>query len=158
MKLAIQNMKSSTHSICRTNGLKLAIPPGKYIIFDTEDEREFYYWSQLNYSVADRIGIKIISNETDINNIPMELIYIKSNTCDTVSILDKSVSPVAEQIAKQTFVHDEPTKNNGSYTEEELLQMDKEHLMNICDNFGISYKKNNSVKTLVTLILGSDKI
>ena len=35
------------------------------------------------------------------------------------------------------------------------MKMDKEDLFNICDNFGIKYKRNNSVKTLVGLILES---
>jgi hypothetical protein len=53
-------------------------------------------------------------------------------------------------------------KNSLLYTEDFRQawksQMTKEDLCLICDNFNIKYRKNSSVKTLVKLILESDKI
>ena len=80
--------------------------------------------------------------------------------------MDGSVSPIAKQIAesvsaKEQFVETvDETSHDGDkpYTEEQLSQMTKEDLCLICDNFNIKYRKNSSVKTLVKLILESDKI
>jgi hypothetical protein len=45
-------------------------------------------------------------------------------------------------------------ENNVEYTEDYLSTLSKEELQNILINKNISFKKNNSVNTLISLILG----
>ena len=170
MLFAVQNMKKSTHTICRTNGQKLVIRPNMFVVFDVDDENEneINYWKNISVDVLNRCGIRLITDESDIRKIDSSCICNGNNSFEeSVSIVDGSVSPMVKDIASITYQSDETEKveepdkpecNGDSYTEESLMQMSKEDLFNICENFGIHYKKNNSVKTLVALILGSDKI
>ena len=109
----------------------------------------------------------------------------KSMVYEDSSIMDSCASPIARQIAMATMQKESTADNkeetvdntdsdyreddddiksiagdsDSKYTEENLLKLSKEDLFNICDNFNIKYRKNNSVKTLVGLIttyLGSD--
>lgn len=166
MLFAIQNMKKVSHTICRPNGIRLSIKPGMFVIFDTENDNEITYWLNINPGLLSGYGIRLITNEPDIRKISSSCICDGQENIGDTSIISGSVSPMVEDIASITYQkseNDEPneesdTYNGGSYTEEELSQMSKEDLFNICDNFNIPYKRNNSVKTLVALILGSDKI
>ena len=158
MLFAVQNMKKSTHTICRTNGSKLIIKPNMFVIFDADSENEINYWISISKDVLDRCGIRLINDESEIRKIQPSCICDGNDSItDNVSIIDGSVSPIVKDIASITYKSEDTDDIGGSYTEEELAQMSKEDLMNICDKLSIHYKKNNSVKTLIALILGSDK-
>ena len=74
-------------------------------------------------------------------------------------MVDGFASPIVEEESKTVIQENTEVKQNDNpYSEESLLQLDKEDLFNICDNFNIKYKRSNSVKTLVNLILGSGKV
>jgi hypothetical protein len=175
MKFAIKNLKDSIHTICRTSsGQKIQINPHDFIIFDTDNEREIGYWTSLRDSLQASLGIEVITSAPRIRQFEKKLMQNQTNPTKPannmqytdVSIVDGSVSPIAKQIAesvsaKEQFVETvDETSHDGDkpYTEEQLSQMTKEDLCLICDNFNIKYRKNSSVKTLVKLILESDKI
>jgi hypothetical protein len=157
MRIGIKNNNNFVHTVCRTNGTKMQIPAKGYIVIDTDNEQEISYWTNINKSVTDKIGIEVLTNDLDIVSLEISHNNIKSD----VSIVDSAASPVARQIAESTYSNnnnsDSVSKDNF-YTKEQLLDMDKEDLINICNNFNIKYRKNSSVKTLVKLILGSDAI
>ena len=70
---------------------------------------------------------------------------------DEVDAEPISEEPVeVEEINEQV---EETTNTKLAYTEEELSTMSKTDLQEICDTYGISYKKNNSISTLVGLIM-----
>jgi hypothetical protein len=64
--------------------------------------------------------------------------------------------PVTEELVEVEEINEqveETTNTKLAYTEEELNTMSKADLQEICDTYGISYKKNNSISTLVGLIM-----
>ena len=128
MKIVIKNAKATGHTICRATGQKIQIKPNSYITIDTDEENEIRYWNEISPDILKRSGLIVITDDVEIQELESKEKENDSN---------------------------EKTKSDGFYSEQELLNMDKEDLFNICNNFGISYKKNNSVKTLVKLILES---
>lgn len=132
MKIVIKNAKATGHTICRATGQKVHIAPNSYIIFDTDDENEIRYWCDINPNILKKFGLIVITDDVEIQEL-------ESKSKEDAQKDDASVC----------------TQKDGFYSEQELLSMDKEDLFNICNNFGISYKKNNSVKTLVKMILES---
>ena len=174
MKFAIKNLKSVPHNICRTTGQKLEIPPNDFIIFDTDNEREIGYWTSLKDSIRDTLGIQVITSVHELKRLEAQIKLNVSKNENSVeytdiSIVDGSISPIAKQIADSanSTTNNEPiepdadtteTYGDKPYTEEQLLQMDKEDLALICDNFNIKYRKNSSVKTLVRLIMECDAL
>lgn len=160
MKIAVKNLNNSNHTICMITGQRVTIAPKDYTIINTDDDREITFWTNLSRQNVQRYGLKLITSEEEIYKLECK----KNNGSYDTSIVDGFVSPVARNIASaskrpDTTIGDntaEQVDNNSSsmkYAEEELLQMDKADLFNLCDNFNISYKKNNSVKTLVKLLL-----
>lgn len=132
MKIVIKNAKATGHTICRATGQKVHIAPNSYIIFDTDEENEIRYWCDINPTILKKFGLIVITDDVEIQEL-------ESKSKEDAQKDDASVC----------------TQKDGFYSEQELLSMDKEDLFNICNNFGISYKKNNSVKTLVKMILES---
>lgn len=64
--------------------------------------------------------------------------------------------PVNEELVEVEEINEqveETTNTKLAYTEEELCTMSKEDLQEICDTYSISYRKNNSISTLVNLIM-----
>lgn len=160
MKIAVVNLKDTDHTICTTTGSKIVIRPNNYTILECETDRDISFWTGLSDETLNRYGLKVVVDEKDILELDSRLSDILYKDS---SIADGFVSPVAKQIAdsiqagikKET--ESEPTKEEstddiGCYKESELLQMNKEDLFNLCDNFNIKYKRNNSVKTLVNLL------
>lgn len=152
MRFAVKNIKDTKHMICRFSGSKVILQPGEIQIFDTEDEKEFNYWNDLPDAKLQMYGLEVITDEAQIE---------KSSATHDTSIVDGFVSPIAREIAESTLKSEEQvipsstSSDNNEYTEESLSQMSKEELFAICDERGIKYKRNNSVKTLVGLILES---
>lgn len=165
MKIGIKNNNTFIHTVCRISGQKIYIQPKSYIIIDTDNDQEINYWKNLKPDVAKSVGIEVvIDNIKKLTASGDDTIHTESTNDSeniNVSIVDNFVSPVAKQIAesimpkRNTENVSEAKEDNGFYTKEQLLQMPKEDLFNICDNFNINYRKNNSVKTLVNLILES---
>lgn len=62
---------------------------------------------------------------------------------------------VPAQINESVTISEQVNESDKSvaYTEEELSNMSKEELQEICETFEIPYKKNNSVNTLITNIM-----
>lgn len=125
MKILIKNDRDIFHTITRINGNALELKPNEYKILDVSDE-EFSFWTNLNKSVLLGCGISVYSNESDIKKVMSETNELE-----------------------QEYVIDE----ENFYTEDQLLSMSKEDLFNLCDDLNIKYRKNNSVKTLVKLLL-----
>lgn len=154
MKLAIVNLKDIDHTICLATGQRVVISPKKYHLVDSsESERDYSIWFNMAPENVARYGLKVVTDE-------IEICGLDSGTSDTdykdVSIVDGFVSPVAKEIAESILPERKDsgeTDDTGSFKESDLLQMDKEDLFNLCDNFNIKYKRNNSVKTLVNLLI-----
>ena len=148
MKITVYNHKRSSHVISKTNGQRLNIFPYSHVEFITDDEREIKYWKGLTKEALSKYGLSVSFGDDDSNN---------------VSVADGFVSPYAKQIAEQysnkpnESTTQESEEDNGFYSKEELMQMDKEDLFNLCNNFGIKYRKNASVKALVAQILEKAK-
>lgn len=132
MKIVIKNAKATGHTICRATGQKIKIEPNSYVTIDTDEENEIRYWNEISPDILKRSGLIVITDDVEIQELESKE---KEN-----------------DLKKKKY---EKTQSDGFYSEQELLNMDKEDLFNICNNFGISYKKNNSVKTLVKMILES---
>lgn len=159
MRIAIKNNNNYIHTVCRTTGAKISIEPYKFVVIDTDSEHEISYWCSLKPENLTKIGISVYTNESDIMRLEAGD-TISDNRI--ISVIDGSVSP-----SNNTLIAEEPEivvedigtvkelPENYYYSKEELLQMDKEDLINICNNFNIKYRKNSSVKTLVKLILES---
>ena len=62
---------------------------------------------------------------------------------------------VPTQIDEPVTINEQVNEGSKSvaYTKEELSNMSKEELQEICETFEISYKKNNSINTLITNIM-----
>lgn len=152
MKVAVKNIRNSNHTICRVNGEKLLINPRGFVVFDVDSERETAYWTAMSNRDTSSYGLEIITDTSKIYEL-------ESGAFNNSSIVDNFVSPIAREIAETTKVSkpdtgcEEIDNTNQEFTEEKLLQMDKEDLFNLCDNFSIKYKRNNSVKTLVKLLV-----
>ena len=148
MKITVYNEKRTSHVICKTNGQRLTVFPYSSVSFITDDEREITFWKNQTTEVLSRYGLSVSFDVDESNN---------------VSVADGFVSPYAKQIAEQAkpqakqVVDVKSDSDNGFYSESELLQMDKEDLFNLCNNFDIKYRKNASVKTLVAQILEATK-
>jgi hypothetical protein len=148
MKITVYNEKRTSHVICKTNGQRLTVFPYSSVSFITDDEREITFWKNQTTEVLSRYGLSVSFDVDESNN---------------VSVADGFVSPYAKQIAEQAkpqakqAVDVKSDSDNGFYSESELLQMDKEDLFNLCNNFDIKYRKNASVKTLVAQILEATK-
>lgn len=148
MKITVYNEKRTSHVICKTNGQRLTVFPYSSVSFITDDEREITFWKNQTTEVLSRYGLSVSFDVDESNN---------------VSVADGFVSPYAKQIAEQAkpqakqAVDVKSDSDNGFYSENELLQMDKEDLFNLCNNFDIKYRKNASVKTLVAQILEATK-
>lgn len=132
MKIVIKNARATGHTICRATGQRVHIAPNSYIIIDTDEENEIRYWCDINPNILEKFGLIVITDDVEIQEL-------ESKSKEDAQQDDTSVC----------------IQKDGFYSEQELLNMDKEDLFNICNNFGISYKKNNSVKTLVKIILES---
>lgn len=125
MKILIKNDRDIFHTITRINGMALELKPNGYTVLDVSNE-EFSFWTNLNKSVLLECGLSVYSNESDIKKVMSETNELE-----------------------QEYVIDE----ENFYTEDQLLSMSKEDLFNLCDDLNIKYRKNNSVKTLVKLLL-----
>ena len=153
MRIGILNNNNHTHTVCRTNGTKINISAKSFVIIDTDVEQEINYWTNLSKTITDKIGISVLTNESDILSLELNKHTFSNDMKYTdVSVVGDSVSPIAKEIAESTK---KQLSDDYFYTKEELLQMDKEDLFNLCDNFNIKYRKNSSVKTLANLILES---
>jgi hypothetical protein len=153
MRIGILNNNNHTHTVCRTNGTKINISAKSFVIIDTDVEQEINYWTNLSKTITDKIGISVLTNESDILSLELNKHTFSNDMKYTdVSIVGDSVSPIAKEIAESTK---KQLSDDYFYTKEELLQMDKEDLFNLCDSFNIKYRKNSSVKTLANLILES---
>jgi hypothetical protein len=153
MRIGILNNNNHTHTVCRTNGTKINISAKSFVIIDTDVEQEINYWTNLSKTITDKIGISVLTNESDILSLELNKHTFSNDMKYTdVSIVGDSVSPIAKEIAESTK---KQLSDGYFYTKEELLQMGKEDLFNLCDNFNIKYRKNSSVKTLANLILES---
>lgn len=134
MKITVFNKNKTFYTISKTNGVKLNIPPLGSVSFITDDDREMEYWSSRTPEYLNKYGLAV---EFD------------SEIWQEVSATNSCVSEYGyEQIVGQ-----EQDVQTSGYTEDQLLKMDKEDLFNICKNFDIPFKRNNSVKTLVKMIL-----
>lgn len=148
MKITVYNGKRSNHIICKTNGQRLTVFPYSSVDIITDDEREIKFWQSQTQEVLSRYGLSVSFDVEESNS---------------VSVADGFVSPYAKQIAEQSkpqvkqTAENKSDSDNGFYSEDELLQMDKEDLFNLCNNFDIKYRKNASVKTLVAQILEATK-
>ena len=154
MKLAVVNLKKIYHTICGMGGKITVIHPNSYHIIDSIDsEREYKIWSTMAETTLQKYGLRVILDEQEICSLDSGI----SDTANKdVSITDGFVSPVAKAIADSILPERKDsgkTDDTGSFKESDLLQMDKEDLFNLCDNFNIKYKRNNSVKTLVNLLI-----
>lgn len=137
MKITVYNKKSESHLISKTNGVLLNIQPFDSVSFITSDDNEINYWRRIQPTSLDRYGLDI---EFDDGIWEEGVSFLNPDSCvSTVPKVDKEQPIVTEQTT--------------GYTEESLMQMDKEDLLNICKNFDIPAKRNNSVKTLVSLIM-----
>lgn len=154
MRIGIVNNNNYTHTVCRVTGQKINIPAKKFVIIDTDNEQEINYWTNLRKDIAEKVGIKVFTNEKDIISLEVGRHTTNRMVYADISIVGDSVSPVAKEIAEQATKKQEPEKH--IYTEEELLQKSKEDLIDICNDSNIKYRKNSSVKALVKLILESD--
>lgn len=165
MRIRVYNNNRSSHMISKTNGQRIMIYPKSYIDIETDDDREIRYWEKMVDVAPDKYGLTITVSESD----------------SIVSVADGFVSPYTKKMAEQVFNQEQKTDNDpvtdsvqssvadvetsssvqenldpeytGFYSEEELLAMDKEDLYNLCNNFNIPFRKNASVKTLVSKIL-----
>lgn len=177
MHIAIKNNKNKSHTICRTTGRQIEIQPYDFIVLDTEDEQEIEYWTCIKDSVLERCGLSVFTDNYMIGKLVVEKMANENRNNNTpnkddsfnkrdmeytdVSILGDCASPIARQIAADTFnkqQNNNTNQSNNEYTEDSLSKMEREDLINICENFGIKYRKNNTSETLIKLILGSDKI
>lgn len=152
MKIGIKNNKTESHTICSAaTGARFIITPGNYIIIDTDSEREINYWTNLKPEVLHRVGLTVYTEDTldQLTSCPSISYTVQDNQSEQTSFIG-GMKEVPEPQATET-----PDTQGHGFTEEGLLQMEKEDLFSICDNFGIKYKRNNSKKTLVSLILGS---
>lgn len=150
MRFAIKNLKNNYHTISRLNGSTISIEPNSFVVIDTDDDTEIQYWLNCNKQILKKSGLSVITNDKEIDSLALNKgISIRKD----ISVVDGFASPVVEQEMK-----DNKPVNTDNYSQEHLLSMDKEDLFNICENFGIKYKRSNSVKTLVNLILGSGKL
>lgn len=134
MKITVINKNTESYTISKTNGTKLNIPPFGSVSFITDDDREMEYWTSRPKEYFNKYGLAV---EFD-SEIWQEV--SATNSC------------VSEYSYEQAVVEQKQDVQIG-YTEEQLLKMDKEDLFNICKNFDIPFKRNNSVKTLVKMIL-----
>lgn len=134
MKITIYNKKDTYHLISKTNGQRLNIPPRGSVSFITNNDNEINYWRALTPEALQKYELGVAFDNEVWN--------------DVIDSMNSCVSDVYE-------VEEQPitTKQTQGYTEEYLMSLDKEDLFNICKNFDIPYKRNNSVKTLVKLIL-----
>lgn len=152
MNIQIKNTKDTPHTICTVeSGTRLVIPPKSYIEIDTDDDREVGYWSCLKPSYLARIGLAI-----SIDGIPTAT----ETVTETYSVVPNpviEVDPVTTDTEINTKQSDE-LEHEAGYSRDELSQMEREDLFNICDNFNIKYKKNNSKNTLIDLILNSGMV
>ena len=156
MRIAIVNNKNFDHTICTMSGEKIVIKKHDYIILDADDDNgETDYWISLKQNVLSKYGIDVIYDELSIENLILTRgttnYFNKSQS--SVSVIDGSDSPVIKEMQSKLLKSDNAQKI--TYTEDELLNMDKESLMTILDNNNIKYRKNNTVKTLAKLILES---
>lgn len=156
MRFAVKNLKNTYHTISRTCGTEITIDPESFVIFDTDDDTEIQFWLNCDGKVLSRCGLQVITRDNDIDSLASSVgVSIKKD----VSVVDGFASPMVEQEMKLATIKEvSETDKTPEYTEEGLSKLDKEDLFNICDNFGIKYKRSNSVKTLVNLILGSGKV
>lgn len=134
MKITVINKNNESYTISKTNGTKLNIPSFGSVSFITDDDREMEYWTSKPKEYFNKYGLAV---EFD-SEIWQEV--SATNSC------------VSEYSYEQAVVEQKQDVQIG-YTEEQLLKMDKEDLFNICKNFDIPFKRNNSVKTLVKMIL-----
>jgi hypothetical protein len=159
MKITIKNNNNYIHTVCRTSGQKIMIKPNDFVVIDTDNEFEMNYWQNLKKDVAKKVGIEVfIGDAVSLRSSNNNTESAKDNFEYTnISIVDDAVSPIAKQIAESLMPDNKESESNSDspYSEEQLLQMPKDDLINICNNFNIRYRKNSSVKTLVKLILGS---
>ena len=104
------------------------------MFFFTNNDNEINYWRALTPEALQKYELGVAFDNEVWN--------------DVIDSMNSCVSDVYE-------VEEQPitTKQTQGYTEEYLMSLDKEDLFNICKNFDIPYKRNNSVKTLVKLIL-----
>lgn len=135
MKITVFNHNKTPYTISKTNGTRLTIQPLGSVTFITDDEREMDYWSGLTPKYFKKYGLSV---EFD------------SEIWHEVSATNSCVSECSYE--EEVIEQEQGVQTNG-YTEEQLLKMDKEDLFNICKNFDIPFKRNNSVKTLVKMIL-----
>ena len=125
MKILIKNDRDVFHTITRCNGKPLELEPNGYKVLDVS-ESEYDFWTNLSKSVLTTCGISIYSDESEIRTTLSE----------------------SNELVQEYVINEE-----NFYTEDQLLGMNKEDLFDLCDDFNIKYRKNNSVKTLVKLLL-----
>ena len=83
---------------------------------------------------------------------------VEVSTEDTIStdvdIVENNVEEVPVDVVDEVENNVESSIDTDNLTRDYLETLSKAELQVICENKGISYKKNNSVNTLISLILG----
>lgn len=104
--------------------------------------------------VVEDTNIEEVVTETVEENTEPETIVEVDEPVELNDVVD--AEPVTEELVEVEEINEqveETTNTKLAYTEEELNTMSKADLQEICDTYGISYKKNNSISTLVGLIM-----
>lgn len=86
-------------------------------------------------TVQDVVESEVVENITDSKEEVVEQ-----------EVVQEDADEVVEEITEQSTT-------SNVYTEEELNSMSKEELQAILDNMGVTYRKNNTNNTLVSLII-----
>ena len=142
------------------NKLKQA---GKYNVTNTSNTLTINNTTVDVITPAEQIGnnnssiqVEVINNSDvsgdSITEIPEPEVLQNVKESEPITV---DLEEVSAQINEPVTISEQVNESDKSvaYTEEELSNMSREELQEICETFEIPYKKNNSVNTLITNIM-----
>ena len=150
MRIAIVNNMNVDHSIYRLSGEMVRIKNNDYVIIETDDDSsESNYWVMMSQNPNNKYGLKVYTDANSISRIIREY-GDKDDNQNYVSPVDSFDPHAFSQPVKQS-----DSSPKSEYTEESLSNLSRDELISIIESKNIKYRKNNTVKTLIKLILES---
>lgn len=183
MTILIQNLTvNEIKYVYRFNGSKLHIGPQDFICFESFNTEEIMYWSKQASESSDSKELRVVldtrlikslqklkanglynhkptisvitespidseeDNLSSITNSDTESEEIISNNSEEIMVEDNTVEP--KEVEIDTTIN---------YTQEYLDTLTKDDIKQILEERNIPYKNNNSLKTLIALILNDQE-
>lgn len=183
MTILIQNLTANEIKyVYRFNGSKLHIGPQDFICFESFNTEEIMYWSKQASKSSNNKELRVVLDTRLIKSlqklkanglynhkpvtpvIPESPVDSEEDSLLTITNVDTESEKIISDNSEDIIVEDDTVESKEvkidttiKYTQEYLDTLTKDDIKQILEERNIPYKNNNSLKTLIALILNDQE-